>query len=293
MNKKGIVLFITVALIGILTPLIWQNISQAGKALESVEKEKFFVTRSIILSDISNALEEKSKHIENSEDLENFFVTLPPMISPKKDVYIDISLKPMFDKVNINNLIFQNEQDKYLTQFIFNIAHKYNLSNPNMFLSLLLDTIDEDKQERSAFSEIALTNRDFRNGAIFNFSHLQYILDVYYEQSRDNSVFNIPWKDLVFFGSKDSRYMIDCERVSNEILELLGFKGESNDSCELVQKDENKALAKALSVEKFSKKKNYFIGVNIEIKKQNETQHFELIYDLSYNSISGMKRVWL
>lgn len=291
--KKGIVLFITVALIGILTPLILQSLAQANHTLESVQKEKFFLTRSIILRDVNNALKEKSKNIENSEDLENFFVALPPIISPKGDIYIDISIDPLFDKVNINNLLLQNKQDKYLTQFINNILQKYNLTNSTIYLSLLLDTIDEDKEERSAFSELSLSDSDFRNGSIYNMSHLDYISDAYYEHTRDKSVYDIPWEELVYFGAKDSRYIIDCERVSSETLELLGIKGDLQGGCEEMENNDNKALALALNVEKFSKKKNYFSKVNVEIKRQNESQNFELIYDLKHNAISAMKRVWL
>lgn len=293
MKKKGIVLFITVALIGILTPLIWQNIYQANISIKRVQKEKFFVTRSIILRDINNALKEKNKKIENSEDLDNFFVTLPPIIFPNEDVFIDISVEPLFDKVNINSLILKDKENKYLIQFMINISQKYSLINTEMFLSLLLDTIDEDDEERFAFSEVSLNDKDFRNGAIFNKSHLQYISNVYFEQTMDKSIYNIPWADLVYFGLKDSPNIVDCERVSNEVLELLGFNVDFDDGCALVKKEENKALALALHVEKFTKNKSYFALVNIEIKRQNESQNFELIYDLKYNTISGMKRVWL
>ena len=285
--RRGIVLLITVALLAMLTPLILVGLDQVQTALKVVEEEKFFAQRSVSLQDVVRALDEKSEAIESSEDLETLFAPLPPLT--EGDVRVQVQISPLFDKVNLNNLFFHNKPDVHVSAFVERLAERYGVIDGSYLLALLLDTLDEDEEERAAFSEVRLKEKDFRNGIIANEEHLREILQVYHLQTGDENVFKIPWRKLVYFGPRDSRFMIDCERASEELLEVLGFE-ENADAC--VVGGENEARRSALMVQKFDKTFNYLITSDIILTQGEMEQHYVLSYDLKYNRVKHIKREW-
>lgn len=289
--RKGVILLISVALLAVLSPLILVNLHQADELLTQTQKEQFTAQRSILLKDIVDYLNDKSTQIETNHDLEILFKQIPSITH--EGLSLNLSITPLLDKVNLNNLLFQNKLDTLLVTFINNLATSYDLTHGQYLVNILLDTIDEDDSERAAFSEIVVHQQDFRNGQLVSMDHLKEVLKAYYLQTGDDSIYKIPWIELVYFGPKDRRYIIDCERVEKEILDLFGFAYSDQSGCERVLNVKNKVLASSLKVNAFDKRIDYLVKVDIGISKEEQQESLRLIYNLKNQQVEELKKVWL
>ena len=79
------------------------------------------------------------------------------------------------------------------------IPDGYNVLDTTFFLALLMDTIDIDRNERIAQSEIALLDDTAREGKIYNAHHFKQIIDYYITLNGDTNIRNVPWNDLIQF----------------------------------------------------------------------------------------------
>ena len=152
----------------------------------------------------------------------------------------------LFDKININEIALKKTKP-FIKQYLLNILSTYNIKDPEYFIDLILDTIDSDKEERNAYSEIKLIDPSFPNGKIYSFKHFKKILKFYAQQRRDKDIFKIPWKKLIYFGDKKI-YPIDCKRINKNIATFLGLVFEEYSCKEILNYDENKKLIKNLDI---------------------------------------------
>ena len=288
MYKKGVVLLITIAMIAVMTPLVLLSMRQAKSSLEDVEKERFVALGSVLLKDVADALKNRTKDIKTNDDLD---LILDSVISwDIEDVTVNVETVSYLDKVDINDLYFGGKKDENLSGFVTNLASMYELSDGEYLLNLLLDTIDEDDRERSAFSEIVLKDRDFRNGRITGKEHLKVILEQYFSYTNDENIFKIPWEKLINFGSKEKRNIIDCSRMSKILFDALGFVGDYENRCETVKEPENLDKALALHVKPFAKDLEYFIKCDVQLIKDKISRKYIFLYDVNNQKIVNLKR---
>jgi hypothetical protein len=101
--------------------------------------------------------------------------------------------------------------------FVSRIFERYPIASPNMFLNILLDTIDMDLEQRQEGSEILASFPDFHNGSIENFTQFEQVIARYLTLTKDSQILDIPWKQLIGFEGEK----IDINYVSPEVLSLI------------------------------------------------------------------------
>ena len=244
--------------------------------------EKNISQNSILIKDISFILKNISDDI-NASDVKKLYQTFP-ISSSNGDFRAVIKIRPLLDKVDIN--AYKNKtKKKYIDMFLNNILEFYQIKDPVLFKSLILDTLDTDNIERVGGSEIKLQNPFFKNGRIYNFKHFKQILDYYVKMTDDKEIYNIPWKDLIWFGNGED--IIDCNIINKKVARFLGLMfDEDNLNCKgLKNYEENKNILNKLDIIPFTKKASYPINIEINYSKYN----LNILYNLTKKRIENIK----
>jgi len=244
------------------------------------EKPVFIAENSIIIKNTLKTLFEISDNIKNISDLQKIFTTIP-LSSNEGDFRIVYTIKPLFDRIDINALLRDNKINPDIENYIDNILRFYKIKDPLFFKDLLLDTIDQDTEEREGYSEIVLTNPCFQNGKIYNFKHLKQIENYYYKRTDDKNIYNIPWDELIFFGD-GSKHILECHLISKKVADFLELDYE-----ELNCADNNEIL-KNLNIISYDKNKSFWIESDITyfLEKQN---NIKIIYDINKKKVISIE----
>ena len=272
--RKAVALFLTLLFISIAIVIVGSIFS----IYQKFSKDTFYKNisqNSILLRDIKSILDNLSSDL-NGSSIKFIFTTIP--ISSKDGNFRAlISLKPLFDRVDINEI----STNKYVKRYLENILEYYQVADPIFFENLVLDTLDLDKKERSGGSEIILQNPFFKQGKIYNYQHLMEILNYYAKVLDDKSIYKIPWKELFFFG--DGNSIIDCNLIKPKVAKFLGLEVGDNVSCKSLETfEENKKVMKNLSIIPFNKKISYLIEINILYGENN----LSFVYDINKKRIA-------
>ena len=274
--KKSIALFFTLIFI-LLAFVIVAKIENVYQKFFNDTFYKDISQNSILIKNITSIIDNFTKDINDSTLFyQNFLIT-------SKDFNLFVQTKPIFDKVNINEI-----NKKEVQTFLDNILEYYQIQDPIFFKALLLDTIDKDKKERVEGSEIILTNQFFKQGKIYNYAHFKEILDYYVKKTEDKNIYSIPWRELIYFSDKKS--IIDCNILNKKVAKFLGLVFNDKISCEELESfDENKKIMQNLSIIPYNKKIDYLIKVIIHYSKQTIT----LIYNINKKRIEDIKTNFL
>jgi hypothetical protein len=281
--RKSIALLLTLIFITIVLGIVG-GIIGIYKKLSKSNFEKEISQNSILIRDIKNILDNIVNDINDTKILYNTF----PITNKDGSFRALIKIKPLLDKVDINEYL-NKEKEKYIDRFLDNILEYYQVNDPLFFKALLKDTIDKDDIERIANSEIKLKNSFFKNGKIYNYSHFKKILDYYAKITKDESVYNIPWKSLIYFGDKES--IIDCDIINNKVAKFLGliYNEEYLGCKELKAYEENKKILQKLSIIPFNKKISYLVNVEIDY---NDVK-LNIFYNINKKRIENIKSNFL
>jgi len=278
--RKSIALLSALLFISIIIVIINSIYNIYTKFNEQNTIYKNITQNSLLIKDIKKFLSNVSDDINSSDDLDLLFSSFMLNINNTK---LNITISPVFDKININEIALKKTKP-FIKQYLLNILSTYNIKDPEYFIDLILDTIDSDKEERNAYSEIKLIDPSFPNGKIYSFKHFKKILKFYAHERRDEDIFKIPWKKLIYFGDKKI-YPIDCKRINKNIATFLGLVFEEYSCKEILNYDENKKLIKNLDIISFNKKTPYFIKVTIHY----DTENFKLIYDINSKKVIDLE----
>ena len=275
--KKSIALFLTLIFITIIMAVLGGIFA----VYQKFTKDSFYKSisqNSILIKNIKSTLDNISKDI-NGSDIKNIFQTFP--ISSKDGNFRAlITIKPMFDRVDINEI----NKNKYVKKYLENILEYYQTADPVLFESIILDTIDLDTKERVGGSEIVLNRAFFKQGRIYNYTHFKEILDYYVKLTNDKSVYKIPWQKLFIFGNGNS--IIDCNLISKTVAKFLGLQYNENINCKSLNSfKENKNIIQNLNIIPFNKNIIYLIKINILYNKEN----LSLIYNINQKRIENIK----
>jgi len=275
--KKSIALFLTIIFITVIMAVLGGIFA----VYQKFTKDSFYKSisqNSILIKDIKSVLDNISKDI-NGSDIKNIFQTFP--ISSKDGNFRAlITIKPLFDRVDINEI----NKNKYVKKYLESILEYYQTADPVLFESIVLDTIDLDTKERVGGSEIVLNKPFFKQGRIYNYTHFKEILDYYVKLTNDKSVYKIPWQKLFIFGNGNS--IIDCNLISKTVAKFLGLQYNENINCKSLKSfKENKNIIQNLNIIPFNKNIIYPIKINILYNKEN----LSLIYNINQKRIENIK----
>jgi len=287
--KKGIALLITIGFIVILTALIAYIFTLSNRAFEEVNNVQKRDQGQVLLSDVKKLLDSYTSEIENDKDFSNFLSGTPPFYDDKSGLGLEVIIKPLSGKININSILINKKVDKNIVQFLQNVCETYNILDPSFFISLILDTVDEDTLEREALSEISLHKIRYSNGSIYNKTQFKALEKYYADVVQDKNIFSVPWEQLIYFGSKNSG-IVDCDRMSKKMIFLLGLDSENFTGCsDLNSSKENRQIALKYNLKKFSKANNYYILVKIYYQINSIKDRASFIYDMKTKRVKSFE----
>jgi hypothetical protein len=233
--KKAVALLITLALIAIASSIVSMIVSVMDDSLKEVSKKSNLIQSNILFRDVKRILEKNMGDINDSMSLELMFLFPLSFSDATSGISIDIELQSDSMKLNPNLIVMENNEsnttsnradetlfdtlrvDENIYNFIDEILDRYRIADRNLLIAMMLDTIDEDTNERLPNSEIANTERSFKNGAIESYEHFEKILQHYRNLTLDKNVDTVPWEKLFGFRSR----VIDFNYIEPELLGLM------------------------------------------------------------------------
>ena len=285
MKKKAVILLITIGFIALMSVFILTSISIFENSLKNVSQIERIERFNVLFSDIVAILNKKVKHIKDSLDLDMFLGAYPPFIDPKGKVSMQIVIEPKVNRININNLLYKGRVDFVTKAFLQKVLLRYEVSDEDYFIRLLLDTLDYDESERGANTEIVLKNSNFINGKIENKKHFDKILDYYVSVTNDENIKKIPWERLIFFGERDKKYILDCDRMYPELVEVL-FGMKTSVTC----KDIKNMGISAFNYSSYKRGVDYPLECRVAFKIDDKIEKVKFDYNLKTHKVSNIEK---
>ena len=269
--KKGVALFFTFIFI-IIIFAIANEVFRVYKNYSTKNYAQIINQNSIFISNITNIL--KRMDINSSDDLKNVLTSFL-LFSKEGDFRGLVKISIESNKISLNNYLKNNKINKNIDNFLDLLFEKYEIADPFLLKSIILDTLDMDNKERLGYSEIKLENNYFPNGDI-NKDILKKIIDHYYKKSEDKNVYKIPW-DKLFTFFKTPAY---CEFLNKEILNILGFEK----SCEETMENNKKTLEK-LNIISFNRIKPLIVKIDINYVLNKNEENLKIFYDINKKKV--------
>lgn len=213
--KKGIALLITILMLASISLLLIKNFSISERFIEDHTELKLLSIGNRLFLD-STVIVKKTLQDINSTEAYDFLFSMP-FVFHQNSFKLTFTFSPIENRININNLLKNNQKQEEYALMIEKILISYNVQDPNYFIDLILDTLDNDTVERSYNSEIILKNRFFTNTEIQSIDHFDAIIDYYAQAKDDKNIYLINWNKFIGFSGNG----IDINFASIELLRLL------------------------------------------------------------------------
>ncbi|WP_456382706.1 hypothetical protein [Hydrogenimonas sp.] len=210
--KRGIVLFITLGILLMLSSIVLLFLHQSGTLKKSVRENIAVIQTNLILNDLSTFL--KSRNF-TQDDL--FYGSGLPVSLDLGPVSGFLTIDSARKKIDINAILETVQKDQSAFDSFMEWLERQNLRNPQLMLALLLDTFDTDIYERERGSEIRIDRPWFQNGAIFDASALRTVLETYRTLSGEENLSTERWESV--FGYDGT--LFDLNYASFDQLRLL------------------------------------------------------------------------
>ena len=269
--KKGVALFFTFIFI-IIIFAIANEVFRIYKNYLAKNYAQIINQNSIFILNIKNIL--KQIDINSSDDLKNVLTSFP-LFSKEGDFRGLVKVSIESNKISINNYLENNKINKNIDNFLDLLFEKYEILDPLLLKSIILDTLDSDNKERVGYSEIKLEDNYFPNSYI-NKEILKKIINYYYKKSEDKNVYKIPF-DKLFTFFKTPAY---CEFLNKEILNILGF----DKSCKEIIKD-NKNVLEKLDIISFNKTRPLILKIDINYVLNKNEENLKIFYDINKKKV--------
>lgn len=286
--KKGIALLITIGFIAVLVALIAYVFSISQEVFDEARELESQNQNAIFYKDGKDIVDRYVGDVKESEDFERFLDKLSLFVYETDNSSLHVEIEPLNNKININSLLIDKKIDENIVVFLENICTRYNVLDAQFFIDLLLDTIDTDELSRQTLSEISLSDKKFSNSRIINFSHFETILRYYVDTVLDTNILQIPWDEYIFFG-KIQKDILDCDRMSVNLVEVLGFDKDTYTDCSSLKQSDTTQIITKYRLKEFSKENHYYILVKIHSKIGLSETKMAFIYDLKTKKVSDIE----
>ena len=212
-KRNGVVLFVTLMMILLLMSVV-------SVFLNKTKESKDKVTTIFAMNQTNAIMHNLLSYISEVEldEYAIFFAsqTAIPLNFGESNVFF--RLESAQKLINLNGLIRASMKDNLVSDTFVLLLLRYKIQEPGFFLNLLKDTVDEDTENRdSTASEIILEYPTFRNTKIYNEIHLSQIVDYYFKETGDMSIYEVPFDTLFTFTDSS----IDLNFISLELMEIL------------------------------------------------------------------------
>ncbi len=297
MMKKGIVLFTTLMILMLLLSVMVYFLEFTKKAKDQVTYEFALLQTNSIVTNLVSYF----KTIDLDQQ-SIFYGSGVPFTLELGTHTVTLEINSAHKLLDINTLAhaIETKDTPAYTEFV-NFLYTKRLRDPELFIDILLDTVDNDKEEKNSGSgsEIVLLNPRFANGAIYNQKHFDTIIEYYATVSNDQDIYNIAFENYFSFrgGSLDINYL------SKELLNLLFHDANSFSLSQIVDHNERYEELDELPFDEYYLKKinsgrmGHSIGVESALIKVDAsfeyTEQFrssiEFFYDVKNKVLSGYK----
>jgi len=212
-KRKGVVLFVTLMLMLLLLGIVSVFLDRTKQSKDAVTRSFAIIQTDFIMHNLFHYL----KTIKFDEDTIHYASLAPiPLNLGQSNLILNITSAQKY--ININAFVQSAIKDNLVNDKFILLLTKYKIKDPYLFLDLLKDTIDKDKESRnSQNSEIIEVYPTFRNGKIYNQSHLNKIIDFYFGKTGDTKIYNFPFSKLFNFTNST----IDINFLSYESMKIL------------------------------------------------------------------------
>ena len=195
--RRGVVLFITLGILLLLSTIVFLFLRQSGALKKSVRQNIAVVQTNLILSDMSAFL--KSQNF-TQDDI--FYGAGIPVALELGPVSGNLALDSANRRINLNRYLAavtkeQAALDGFLAWMVFR-----HIRHPRFLLALLLDTLDPDLYERESGSEIRLRYPRFQNGAIPNSRAMAMIWQTYRTYTGDKGMPPAQWEEIFGYNGE-------------------------------------------------------------------------------------------
>lgn len=281
--KKGVALLITILMLATISLLLIKNFSISERFIEDHNELKLLSMGNRLFLDSKTIVQKTLQDINSTEAYDFLFST--PFVFSQNNFKLTFTFTPIENKININNLLKNNQRQEDFISIIEKILISYNVLDSSYFIDLILDTLDADATERSYNTEIVLKNRFFTNSEIKSLEHFEAIVDFYAQAKDDKNIYLINWNKFIGFTGST----VDINFASIELLRLLtenpyldmSFKNKYYETYDELGLDEEKiARLKKLHIEflttQFHVKANFddlvkSISFEYDYDKKNDT----------------------
>ncbi len=286
--KKGVALLITIVILAIFSVLVLKSFSISTQVVNQNNEIRLLSQSNRLLEDSKKIVKNTLKDINSTEAYAILFSE--PFVIANKNFTLTFTFSPVENGLNINSLLQNSKRNEESILVFENILRTYNVQNIQFFVDLILDTIDEDVDERSYGSEIILKDTFFTNSKIYSQKHLDKIID-YYAQVKDaKNIYKVDWGKYIRFDED----AIDVNFASIELLKILlsnpyindAFKKTYYENYDDLKIDEDKqAFLNNLNLTFTTSRILVKVAFDDLIKKVN----FKFIYDKKANTIENIK----
>lgn len=276
----------------ILSLLVLKSVAISQKYFVKLNEINIATQLNKSFLDMLKILEANTKDIKDKESL-SAIIGLPIMISDENiQTFVDISSAASV--LNINSILTQqNTTNEVLYNFLQNVLYEYRVTNGNLFLLILLDAVDKDRNQRAYMSEAALNNERFEDGGIYSREAFNFLLDYYVANGGDAAIYKIPWEEIIgFYGdSVDFNYIKEpllnlMEKVYN--FTYLPEQGFISSYGELRLSGEATEAFKALNIGFFTP--SVICAINFSYLDEQKT--FSFMYDIKTKKVSYIETVF-
>lgn len=286
--KKGVALLITILILAIFSVLVLKSFSISTQVVNQNNEIRLLSQSNRLLEDSKKIVKNTLKDINSTEAYAILFSE--PFVIANKNFTLTFTFSPVENGLNINSLLQNSKRNEESILVFETILRTYNVQNIQFFVDLILDTIDEDVDERSYGSEIILKDTFFTNSKIYSQKHFDKIID-YYAQVKDaKNIYKVDWGKYIRFDED----AIDVNFASIELLKILlsnpyindAFKKTYYENYDDLKIDEDKqAFLNNLNLTFTTSRILVKVAFDDLIKKVN----FKFIYDKKANTIENIK----
>lgn len=232
MQRKAVVLLITLGFIAIITMLVLHTVSLTKQSFDELLDIKAENQMMLLITNFEDILKK-----QNAKDFrDNFMDQDIPIIDSKSGLNVTVHCKDLTTRFNLNKLLscIIKTNNTQCAKPIVNYLDKKELSDYYLFLEMLKDTYDIDHKEGLGGSELAIEDMDFQEGNITSFKTISKIKDEYFKLLKDPKVLDITKEDFekVFYFYEEIYKDNNLTTPPNqEVCLSLGYE-ESNQECQ-------------------------------------------------------------
>ena len=211
-TRRGVVLFITLAILTMLGTVVFLFLQRTGELKKSVRQNHAIIQTNLILGDISRFL--KSRNF-NQDDI--YYGAGVPVSLDLGPVGGMLTIDSAQSRLNINAVLKAVAKHQEALNAFLVWMERQKVKHPYLLLALMLDTIDPDLYERGRHTEIRLQEPWFQNGSIRDTMAMRKIFHYYKVHSGDNGPSLQAWEEV--FGYEGAT--LDLNYATIDQLTLL------------------------------------------------------------------------